>query len=57
MPLFGFIYSYLAPIYHFGPDLVLFIYSFQHLALFAHIYPHLALFALIWLYLLLIAII
>ena len=26
--LFGFIYSYFAPIYHFGPDLALFIYIF-----------------------------
>ena len=57
MPLFGFIYSYLAPIYHFGPELVLFIYIFQYLALFTYIYPHLALFAHIWLYLPLIALI
>ena len=25
-PLFGFIYSYFAPIYHFGPDLVMYLY-------------------------------
>ena len=38
-PLFGFIYSYFAPIYHFGTDLALFIYIFQHLPLFGYIYP------------------
>ena len=37
------IYSYFAPIYHFGPDLALFIYIFQYLALFTYIYPHLPL--------------
>ena len=43
MPLFGFIYSYFAPIYHFGPDLALFIDIFQYLVLFTYIYPHLPL--------------
>ena len=28
------LYSYVAPIYHFGTDLALFIYIFQYLALF-----------------------
>ena len=28
VPLFGFIYSYFAPINHFGPDLALFICIF-----------------------------
>ena len=44
--IFGFIYSYLAPIYHFGPDLALFIYIFQYLALLNYIYPHLVIFTL-----------
>ena len=45
--LFGFIYSYLAPIYHFGPDLALFIYIFQYfLTLLNYIYPHLVIFTL-----------
>ena len=57
LPLLGFIYSYFAPIYHFGPDCAFFIYIFQYLALFTYIYPHLALFAPIWLYLTLIALI
>ena len=48
MPLFGFIYSYFAPIYHFGPDLALFIYVFQYLALVTYIYQHLALFGYIY---------
>ena len=37
---------YVAPIYHFGPDLALSIYIFQYLALFTNIYPHLAYLAL-----------
>ena len=45
MPLFGFIYSYFAPIYHFGPYLALFIYIFQN------IYPYLHTFSLICPYL------
>ena len=57
VPLFGFIYSYFATIYHFGPDWAFFIYIFQYLALFTYIYPHLALFILIWLYLPIIALI
>ena len=44
--LFGFIYSYFAPIYHVGPDLALFIYIFQYLALLNYIYPHLVVFTL-----------
>ena len=48
VPLFGFIYSYFAPINHFGPNLALFIYIFQYLALFTYIYPHLALFGYIY---------
>ena len=44
--LFGFINSYFAPIYHFGPDLALFIYVFQYLALLNYIYPHLVIFTL-----------
>ena len=52
--LFGLIYSYFAPIYHFGLDLALFIYIFQYLALLNYIYPHLVIFipliALIWPY-------
>ena len=51
LPLFGFIYSYFAPLYHFGPDLTICINILQYLALFTYIYPHLALFSLIWLYL------
>ena len=50
-------YSYFAPIYHFGPDLALFIYIVQYLALFTYIYQHLVLCTLIWLYLPLIALI
>ena len=46
MSLFGVIYSYFAPICHFGPDLALFIYIFQYLALFNYIYPHLLIFIL-----------
>ena len=46
MSLFGFIYSYFAPIYHFGSDLALFIYIFQYLALLNYIYPHLVIFTL-----------
>ena len=46
--LFGFIYSYFAPIYHFGPDLVMCIYIFKYLALFTYIYPHLFLFGYIY---------
>ena len=54
--LFGFIYSYFVPIYHFGPDLALFIYIYQYLALTNYIYPYLVIFtlnlliALIWPY-------
>ena len=47
-PIFGFIYSYFAPIYHFGPDLAWFVYIFQYLALFKYIYQHLALFGYIY---------
>ena len=43
LPLFGFIYSYFALIYHFGPDLTICIYILQYLALFTYFYPHLAL--------------
>ena len=57
MPPLGFIYSYVAPIYHFGPDFAFFIYIFQYLALCTYVYPYLALFATIWLYLPLIALI
>ena len=57
LPLFGFIYSYFAPIYHFSPDLTICIYILQYLALITYTYPHLALFSLIWLYLPLIALI
>ena len=48
VPLFGFIYSYFAPIhvYHFGPDLALFSYIFQYLALFTYIYPYLVIFTI-----------
>ena len=45
-PYLGFIYFYFAPIYHFGPDLALFIYIFQYLALPNYIYPHLVIFTL-----------
>ena len=38
----------LPPIYHFGPDLALFIYIFQYLALFTYIYPHLPLLCYIY---------
>ena len=44
--LFGFIYSYFAPVYHFGPDLALLIYIFQYLALLNYIFPHLVIFTL-----------
>ena len=44
--LFWFIYSYFAPVYHFGPDLALFMYNFQYLALLNYIYPHLVIFTL-----------
>ena len=54
MPLFGFIYSYFAPIL-FGLDLALFIDIFQYLALFTYIYLYLPTFTLTWLYLPLIA--
>ena len=47
-PLFGFIYSYFAPIYNFGPDLALFIYIFQYLDLFTYIYPYLHLFGYVY---------
>ena len=57
LPLFGFIYSYFDPIYHFGPDLIICIYISKYLALCTFIYPHLALLTLIWLYLPLIALI
>ena len=33
--------------YHFGPDLALFIYIFQYLAFLSYIYPHLVIFTLI----------
>ena len=47
-PLFGFIYSYYAPIWpDFGPDLAKLIYIFQYLTLFTYIYPHLDLFGYI----------
>ena len=48
LPLFGFIYSYFAPIYHFGLDLTICIYILQYLALFTYFYPHLALFGYIY---------
>ena len=49
VPLFGFILpSYFAPIYHFGPDLALFIYIVKHLAIFTNIYPYLPLFGYIY---------
>ena len=54
VPLFGFIYSYFAPIYHFGPDLALFIDIFP---IFSFIYLYLPTFTLTWLYLPLIVII
>ena len=57
LSIFGLIYSYFAPILHFGQDLALFIYIFQYFALFTYIYPYLALFTLNWLYLPLIALI
>ena len=52
--LFGFIYSYFAPIYHFGPDLSLVDLYFL---IFSFIYLYLPTFSLIWLYLPSIAII
>ena len=36
-PLFGFIYSYFAPILQFGSDLAMFIYIFKYLVLFTYI--------------------
>ena len=46
MSLFGFIYSYFASIYHFGPDLALFVYIFQYIALHNYIYQHSVIFTL-----------
>ena len=54
VPLFGVIYSYFAPIKHFGLDLALFIGIFPT---FSFIFLYLPTFSLIWLYLLLIALI
>ena len=44
LPLFWYIYPYLAPIHNFCHYLGLCIYNFPYLAIFTYIYPHLALF-------------
>ena len=48
VPLYGFIYSYFSPIYHFGPNVALFIYFFP---IFSFIYLYLPTFILICPYL------
>ena len=45
-PYLGLSTLILLQIYHFGPDLALFIYIFQYLALLNYIYPHLVIFTI-----------
>ena len=45
-PYLGLSTLILPPIYHFGPNLALFIYIFQYLVLLNYIYPHLVIFTL-----------